>query len=117
MASEFQDSVSLLETARKEGLYSKLILQLHKDFSLANTDIHLTSDMEATQLETLLREKIYYLILEKFEDYLNLLYLIDVPERAFKDLRVTDVVEVADQMTFLVLQRELQKVRLKAKYS
>lgn len=118
MDLDFTDSISLLEKAQGEDLYDKLVAQLQKDFALANIDIDLASEaITITALKTILHEKVYYLILEKFTEYLNLLYVIDVPEKVFKDIQVTDVVEVADQVTFLVLKRELQKVRLKAKYS
>ena len=118
MDLDFSDSISLLQKAQDENLYEKLVAQVQKDFALANIDIDtLPKTIGFTTLKTLLHEKIYRLILEKFTDYLNLLYVIDVPEKVFKEIRVTDVVEVAAQVTFLVLQRELQKVRLKAKYS
>lgn len=117
MISEFIDSAALFQSAQKEQLYPKLVAQLQKDFALANIDIDLFEDIEPIPLKTILHEKVYYLILEKFTEYLNLLYVIDVPEKAFKEIKVTDVVEVAEQVTFLVLQRELQKVRLKARYS
>jgi hypothetical protein len=117
MLPEFLDSKVLFQTAQKEQLYLKLVAQLQKDFALSNIDIDLSSDIKPAELKTILNEKIYYLILEKFTEYLNLLYVIDVPEKAFKEIRVTDVVEVAEQVTFLILKRELQKIRLKAKYS
>ncbi len=116
MLPDFPDSTTLFQTAEKQRLYQKLITQLQKDFALANIDIDLFSDIESNALKTLLHEKIYYLILEKFTEYLNLLYVIDVPEKAFKEIHMTDAVEVAEQVAFLVLKRELQKVWLKAKY-
>jgi hypothetical protein len=94
-----------------------LVAQLQKDFSLANVDIDISDGIEPTDLKVALHEKIYYLILEKFTEYLNLLYVIDVPEKAFKEIHMTDAVEVAEQVAFLVLKRELQKVWLKKKYS
>lgn len=118
MDLDFTDSISLLKKAQGEDLYEKLVTQLQKDFALANIDIDIKSEaIILTALRTILHEKIYYLILEKFTEYLNLLYVIDVPEKVFKEIRVTDVVEVAEQVTFSVLKRELQKVRLKAKFS
>lgn len=118
MVLDFSDSKSLLKKAQDELLYNKLVVQLQKDFALANIDVDISSDgIDSNTLKTTLLEKIYYLILEKFTDYLNLLYVIDVPEKAFKDIEVTDVVEVAEQVTFLILKRELQKVWFKAKYS
>ncbi|MFS4493278.1 hypothetical protein [Maribacter sp. 2308TA10-17] len=116
MLPDFSNSVTLFQIAQKEQLYDKLVSQLQKDFALVNIDIDLFSDIKSDALKTILREKIYYLILEKFTEYLNLLYVIDVPEKAFKEIHMTDAVEVAEQVTFLVLKRELQKVWLKAKY-
>lgn len=117
MLPEFTDSTILFQTALKEDLYQKLVVQLQKDFALANIDIDLFSEIKPAELRTLLHEKIYHLILEKFTEYLNLLYIIDVPEKAFKKIHMTDAVEVAEQVTFLVLKRELQKVWLKSRYS
>jgi hypothetical protein len=117
MNSNFSNSISLLEKAQEEALYAKLVLQLKKDFALANVWMELPESVVPSKLKTLLHEKIYYLILERFTEYLNLLYVIDVPEKAFKEIHMTDAVEVAGQVTFLVLNREFQKVRLKAKYS
>ena len=117
MFPEFIDSTVLFETALREQLYQKLVVQLQKDFALANIDIDLFDTITPTALKVLLHEKIYHLILEKFTAYLNLLYIVDVPENAFKKIHMTDAVEVAEQVAFLVLKRELQKVWLKAKYS
>jgi len=117
MKIDFPNSTILLQNAQEGQLYTKLVVQLKKDFSLANIPIDLADNVTPNKLKTFLHEKIYYLILEKFTDYLNLMYVIDVPERAFKQIQVTDVVEVAEQVSFLVLRRELQKVWLKEKYS
>ena len=117
MKIDFPNSTVLLQSVAANNLYEKLIFQLQKDFVLANISVDFSSDMETEQLRKVLHEKIYYLILEKFTEYLNLLYIVDVPEKAFKSIKVTDVVEVAEQVTFLVLKRELQKVLLKIRYS
>jgi len=117
MLQDFPDSITLLQTAQKEQLYLKLVAQLQKDFALANIDVNLSDNLASSQLKIILHEKIYYLLLEKFQEYLNLLYVIDVPEKAFKEIHMTDAVEVAEQVTLLVLKRELHKVQLKAKYS
>ncbi len=117
MKIDFPNSTVLLQNAQEGQLYTKLVVQLKKDFGLANISIDLANNVSPNNLKTFLHEKIYYLMLEKFTDYLNLLYVIDVPEKAFKQIQVTDVVEVAEQVSFLVLRRELQKVWLKDKYS
>lgn len=117
MLPDFSDSSSLLVNAQNKELYKKLVDQLRKDFVLANISIELSDTISPSELKTVLHEKLYFLILEQFSKYLNLLYVIDVPEKAFKDIHMTDAVEVAEQVTFLVLKRELQKVWLKSKYS
>ena len=117
MKIDFPNSTVLLQNAQEGQLYAKLVIQLKKDFGLANISVDLADDVIPRDLQTFLHEKIYYLILEKFTDYLNLMYVIDVPEKAFKKIQVTDVVEVAEQVSLIVLTRELQKVLLKEKYS
>ncbi len=117
MIMNFPNSAELLQHSQKEALYSKLVAQLEKDFVLANIPFELAQDIAPSELKIILHEKIYVLIMEKFSDYLNLLYIVDVPEKAIREIVVTDVVEVSEQVAFLILKRELQKVWLKSKYS
>ncbi len=116
MKLDWQDSTSVLQYAQEMQLYALLLPQLQKDFNLANIDLEFSANLLPKQLVALLREKLYYLMLERFDEYLNLLYVIDVPESAFKAMHMTDAVDVADQVTFLVLKRELAKVYWKMKY-
>ncbi|MDX1314878.1 MAG: hypothetical protein R3356_05195 [Eudoraea sp.] len=113
---EFENSLSLLEGASAKTLYKALINQLSKDFSRANISASFQDNMVPEELLAALKEKLYFLLLENFQDYLNLMYLIDVPESAFKNLELTDAVEVSEQLSFLILRREWQKVWLKAHY-
>ncbi|NNE77909.1 MAG: hypothetical protein HKN31_12650 [Pricia sp.] len=117
MIMNFPNSTELLQKAQENSLYNKLVTQLRKDFSLANIHVDIVSGIASDELRSVLHEKIYFLIMERFSDYLNLLYIVDVPEKAFKEIQVTDVVEVAEQVSFLILRREMQKVWLKSKYS
>ncbi len=117
MLNDAPNSTVLLENALKIGLYQKLVAQLEKDFTLANVSVNLGVGMLPEDLNTSLHEKIYVLLMEQFAAYLNLLYVVDVPESAFKEINATDVVEVAEHVSFLILKRELQKVWLKEKYS
>lgn len=113
----FLDSTSLLEASVQEDLYEKLVAQLVKDFGLANCILELPFQVSPKNLKTILHQKIYRLILERFTAYLNLLYIIDVSEKAVKEITATDVVEISDQVSFLILKREFQKVWLKQKYA
>lgn len=116
MLSNFNNSLELLEMAQKEQLYQNLLLQLEKDFGLANVPFNLHEGITPTELKSLLHEKIYVLIVEKFPQYLNLLYVVDIPEEEIRNLPFSDVVDLSVQVAFLVLKREWQKVWCKHKY-
>lgn len=100
----------LLSKAQKESLYLKLIEQLEKDFTLANQIIVIKEDTSPFDLKTELQNRVYDLIQHKFTEYLNLLYIIDVPESEIKSLTSVDLVELSEQIAFLILKREWQKV-------
>ncbi|MGL3000003.1 hypothetical protein [Flavobacterium sp. RSSB_23] len=100
----------LLTQASVENLYLKLVEQINKDFNLANEGIDFPMSIAPEELKIQLHEKIYRLIQYKFAEYLNLLYIIDVPENEIKQLDGSDIVELAGQVSFLILKREWQKV-------
>ena len=64
----------------------------------------------------MLHETVFKLIQDKFTDYLNLLYIIDVSEHQIKQLDGDDTVNLAEQVSFLILKREWQKVWYRHKY-
>ena len=107
----------LVAKADQLELYSKLILQLNKDFALANINLEFADDILPTSLKLLLREKIYQIIQDKFMDYLNLLYIIDVSEEQMKQLDGYDAFQLSENVTFLILKREWQKVYYRSKFS
>ena len=107
---------SLIAQAEDEHLYFKLIEQTNKDFALANEAIDIPLDIFPFQFKDLVHEKVLKLIQFKFAEYLNLLYIIDVSESEIKNLDGSDLVELAEQVTFLILKREWQKVWFRNKY-
>jgi len=107
----------LIVEANTLGLYENLILQLNKDLLYANVDLEFDSEVLPTSLKLILQETVYKLINERFADYLNLLYIIDVPEHKVKQLDGSDALKLSDQVTFLILLREWQKVWYKHQYS
>nr|WP_297789313.1 hypothetical protein [uncultured Allomuricauda sp.] len=117
MLPNYNNSLELLEGVQKEQLYQKLLHQLKKDFELANIPINIPLDISPDKLKTVIHEKIYFLIVEKFPEYLNLLYVVDISEKAVKSITPSDVVDVSAEVSFLLLKREWQKVWYKAKYS
>ena len=107
---------SLIEEAEEQDLYFKLIEQTNKDFALANENIDIPLDIFPFELKLLIQEKIIKLINYKFAEYLNLLYIIDVPEDQIKKLDGSDVFKLSEDVTFLILKREWQKVWFRNKY-
>ncbi len=110
----FQDLISEAESSE---LYLKLIQQINKDFLLANIDLDFENDILPSSLKYLLHEIVYKLIQEKFTEYLNLLYIIDVSENKIKQLDGSDTLKLSEHVTFLILQREWQKVWFRHTYS
>lgn len=108
---------ALIKEAEQQNLYSKLIDQLNKDFLLANIPMDFDIAILPSSLKLLLQETIYKLIQEKFIDYLNLLYIVDVSEKAVKSVDGEDVFQLSEDITFLILKREWQKVWYQNKYS
>lgn len=108
---------ALIDDANKLDLYQKLIRQLNKDFLYANIDLDFEDDILPLDLKIILHETLYKLIQEKFADYLNLLYIIDVSEKSIKALDGTDALKLSEDVAFLILKREWQKVWYKNQYS
>lgn len=111
-----ENSDLLLCEAENENLYLKLVEQLNKDFNLANEGVDFPMSISPNELKIQLHEKIYRLIQYKFAEYLNLLYIIDVSEDEIKKLDGSDLVILAEQVSFLILKREWQKVWFRNKF-
>ena len=107
----------ILSEALSTDLYLKLVEQLNKDFNLANESVDFPMSTSPHELKVQLHEKVYRLIQYKFAEYLNLLYIIDVAEDQIKKLDGSDLVQLSEQVAFLILKREWQKVWFRNKYS
>lgn len=114
LPSNFND---LIAEASSLNLYKKLIIQINKDLLFANIDLEFDEETLPTSLKLVLQETVFHLIQSKFSDYLNLLYQVDVSELKIRALDGEDVEKLSEDVTFLVLQREWQKVWYKEKYS
>ena len=108
-----EEGLHILKEAKQMGLYPALAGQLSKDFSRANVDMKFDPESLPGELAAALHEKLYQLLMERFSDYLNVLYMIDVPEGDFRRVVLTDAVEIAAAVSVLVIKREWEKVRMK----
>lgn len=108
---------ALIVQAKELDLYKKLIVQLNKDLLYANIDLEFNEETLPTSLKLVLHEMVFQMIQTKFSDYLNLLYIVDVSEPKIRSLEGSDAMQLSEEVTFLILQREWQKVWYKARYS
>lgn len=104
---------NLIENANQLNLYKKLVQQLNKDLLYANIDLVFDEAVLPSSLKFILHETLFKLIQDKFTDYLNLLYIIDVSEQKVRQLDGGDALRLSEEVTFLILQREWQKVWFK----
>lgn len=107
----------LVAQATQLQLYKKLIVQLNKDLLLANIDLEFDEETNPLSLKLVLKDTVLDLLQNKFSDYLNLLYQVDVSEKTLRSLDGSDMVLLSEEITFLLLQREWQKVWFRSKYS
>ena len=114
LPSNFEE---LISEANHHNLYKKLIIQLNKDVLLANIDLEFDEETLPTSLKLVLQETVFHLIQNKFSDYLNLLYQVDVSELKVRSLDGDDIVKLSEDIMFLILQREWQKVWYRAKHN
>ncbi|WP_243832663.1 hypothetical protein [Myroides indicus] len=97
----------------KNPLFMQLVRQLEKDFqlSVASDLIFNAQTAEELVVETqFFLEKVAVNTPAKFS---SLLYRIDVAEADINNLQAGNLAEYLEQVTFLVLKREFQKVYIR----
>ena len=110
------NSIALLEQIESENLYLSLVQQLNKDFQLCNLRIKYELRLSPSELHKKLVQDVSNLIMNRFDDYLNLLYRIDISERELFELKHRKLDQTSDQIAFLILKRVYQKVWLKRNF-
>jgi|SRR6056297_1444848 len=91
----------------------KVLQQIEKDFSQSDVSL----DIESPEIISLMQEHIEKLLHYDFAKLMNLLYRIDLSETKIEALRAYDpAMPERDVITFLVIQREMQKVMFREMY-
>ena len=102
----------LIDEVCKSDLYSQFIVQIQKDLNRAGIDHTLKTNKPKE-----LFSEIAHLLLEKiqntFNEYLNLLYAVDVSEVKIRELDSENSIDIVEYATYLILKREWQKVWLR----
>ena len=99
----------LLAKANQEVLLEAMIAQLNKDFQLANIDYSFDIKLSPEALKHALFKKLLHLIEHNYDDYLNLLYRIDVSEKELLGLSENSS-DNMDGLTLVVLKRIYTKI-------
>lgn len=114
------EGLQVLQQARNSRLLGSLMLQLQKDYGRAGLDFPILEKYllaeDVPEIFASLKEGVYRLLMEHFDQYLNLMYAVDLPEREFQGIDPGDAVEAAHQLTGLILKREWQKIQWRRNY-
>ncbi len=96
---------------------STLIL-IQKDLALPSTTINELIEINLKDLKKYLESAISELLDNDFNRLVNAMYRIDISEKQLADaLNTPKPSQVASKIAELVIQRELQKVRTRKRYS
>lgn len=111
---DFLNAHQLVDFSSKNKQYHLLLEQLEKDFNFAGVSLNIRKNCSPNNLVDLLNLTIKNLILNDFSGYLNLLYRINVSEKEIKSIDGSDLNFLAQQVCFLILKREWQKVWMRS---
>lgn len=118
---KMRDALNTLQQAQRSGMLQPLMEQLQKDYQRAGLEYPLkgrnVSEMGLAELFSLIKEHMYRLLMESFEQHLTLMYAVDVPERNFGGIKPEDAVDAADHLTGMVLAREWQKIQMRRRFN
>ena len=111
------NNAALLLQIEQASLYQNLVNQLNKDFEIIGTAVDFSETTNPQDLFDFLQEVVTTLLEKHFDVFLNLLYRIDINEQQIKPIINTISDDAEQQIAFLILKREWQKVWFKKYYS
>lgn len=99
-------------------LLNLTVEQIKKDFNLFGAEISFSGRTESAYLELFQQIKPYIesLLNHNYEKLLTLLYRIDVTEKSISNIVLNAGDEMVNEMTDLIIKRELQKVVIREYY-
>ncbi|MDX5583762.1 MAG: hypothetical protein QNK20_02380 [Aureibaculum sp.] len=109
--------ISLIDMQITVKLYNDLITQLNKDFSLSGIDFNLSINCKPKKLIKDLTVLFQNMIVKDYQKFNQLMYVLDIPENKLASLKERRLDVLIDRIIRLVLERVLQKVYLKQKFS
>ncbi len=103
----------LFDEVAKTDLYPKLLKQLQKDINRAGMDHKIDPKITSSNLVLELKDLLYDRLQYAFNDYLNLLYAVDVSEAEIRNFESENTEDIAMYTAYLILKREWKKVWLR----
>lgn len=105
--------------AQRIDLLQQVVVQLNKDFQLSGFEVNFTGNEEDAyqELSAQLIPVIDYMLEYQTERFWSLLYGIDLNEQQVRMALFGEEVNTLQQLTDLILKRELQKVVIRNHYS
>ena len=95
-----------------------LARQISKDVNLSGiSDTRFEGIISIEKLVSILKEFIGELVAYNQECFSNLMYRIDISEAKIYELEHTQLTDLVDEITYMVLKREMQKVYFKNLFS
>jgi len=107
---------SWLSDISENQLYKKLVLQVKKDFELTGLNIDISENTAPDTLVATLSHSLLEIIQYKFDGFMQLLYRIDIAEKLIISNEVETSEVLAEKATYLILQREWQKVEWRERF-
>jgi len=108
---------TLLTVVSEGNLFQKLIKQVEKDLELVGITDYFESNLSPEVFFSNFKELLTHLIDSQFEIFLHVLYRIDIDEYKIREIIAKSQIDVYEEITFLILKREWQKVWYKENYS
>jgi hypothetical protein len=102
-------------------LLQEVVNQINKDFRLQGFDVEFSGEGETAyqELTDQLKPVVEYMLENQTEKFWNLIYGIDLSERKVREILFgkEERVDAIQELTDLILKRELQKVVIRLYYS
>lgn len=107
--------IELFSKIEAENFLPKLIVQLNKDFQMAHVSESIADHLLLEEVNNRLNDILFSLITNHYDDYLNLLYRIDISEKELAAVKGASLKENMNEISFLIIKREFQKVWFKSR--
>ena len=112
-----ENYIPVLNKKLSVQLYEDLINQLNKDTLLSGIDFSIKEICSPLELVEKLSNLLKQLIEKEYQLFSQFMYRLDVSESKISNLKETELDNLIQELTRIVLERLLQKIYLKQRYN